>query len=114
MNKNIQEWTGPCIGCQKSKIQRHTQTPFQKFERIKILNPVLIGPLHLLKGFSCCFTLIRRCACWTEGIPLSDIRAEAIAEIFYSQWIARFGIPKKSSRTKTNSSSVHYFTFYLP
>lgn len=41
-------------------------------------------------------TIIDRFFCWAEGPypgPLSSITAEAIAEAFFAQWIARFGVP---------------------
>lgn len=93
--KDIPEWTRSCIGCEKAKIQRHTQT--QKIqipiEGFTFINLNLIAPLLPSKGCTYCLTIIYRFACWTEAIPIRGMTAETIPEAFYGNWIARFGTP---------------------
>ena len=49
INKDIQKWTKSCIHCQKSKIQRHTATPFGNFpipdNRFDNIHIDIVGPL---------------------------------------------------------------------
>lgn len=71
MNKDITVWTKCGIACQKSKIHRHIQSPFQKLEvpdtRFNFINLDLVGPLPPWKGFIYCQTIIDRYTCWTEA-----------------------------------------------
>ena len=66
MNIDIAKWCRSCKGCQTAKISRHNKPVFGKFDRLTY---------------------------WPEAIPLVDIRAETVADAFFSGWIAQFGTP---------------------
>jgi cleavage and polyadenylation specificity factor subunit 1 len=97
MRKDVQLWAKSCVPCQKSKISRHTKSILGEYqkpsERFREVHIDLVGPLPSSNGNTYCLTCIDRYTNWMEAIPLENISADTVAKAFYSNWIARFGIP---------------------
>ena len=97
MNLDTAKWCRSCKGCQTAKISRHNKLVFGKFGeptvRFDHIHIDIVRPLPYADGFRYLLTCVDRFTCWPEAIPLVDIRAETIADAFFSGWIAQFWTP---------------------
>lgn len=99
IKKDCPQWTKQSNKCHCAKFTRHTKSPLQQFElphaRFQQVHIDLIGPLPPSKSNSYCLTCIDRYTSWPEVFPIPDMKSDTVAEVFFSSWIARFGVPEK-------------------
>jgi len=97
MRKDVKRWCEACLSCQSNKITRHIKPPVLHFptgSRFDTVHMDIVGPLPPSRGFSYILTMIDRKSRWPEAFPLRNITAQTVADIFFNNWISRFGVPK--------------------
>ena len=96
MNIDVANWCRSCKGCQTAKISRHNKPVFGKFTEpnmgfdqvyVDIVGPLPYSDFQIFTELRVDFTF------WPEAIPLVDIRAETVADAFFSGRKARSGTP---------------------
>lgn len=97
MKRQIKSWVQSCESCQRSKIQRHTKAPLGTFSqpdaRFDQIHVDIVGPLPPCGNYAYVVTIIDRFTRWPEAIPVSEISAEAVCKVIFTNWISRFGCP---------------------
>ncbi|CAI2737064.1 unnamed protein product [Dicrocoelium dendriticum] len=97
MNRDIKEWAANCLSCQRSKVIRHTRSPFGTFSnpdaRFAHVHLDIVGPLPVSNSNAYILTCIDRFTRWPVAIPIPDTHTETIARNFINHWVATFGVP---------------------
>ena len=94
MNIGIANWCRSCTGCQTAKVSRHNRPVSESSsERFDHVHVDLVRPLLYSDGFKYLLPCVDLYTRWPEAIPILDIRAETVADGFFSGWVARFGTP---------------------
>uniref|UniRef100_A0A5S6Q3Y4 RNA-directed DNA polymerase n=1 Tax=Trichuris muris TaxID=70415 RepID=A0A5S6Q3Y4_TRIMR len=97
IQRDVAQWTRHCLHCQQAKVQRHTRSapkdfplPHSRFEHV---HTDIVGPLPSSDGYRYLITAVDRFTRWPEAWPARDSSARTVAEIFFANWVARFGVP---------------------
>jgi Integrase zinc binding domain/Integrase core domain len=98
MNADIGQWCRDCVSCSRALVMRQPHVPPQPMElpqrRFAHLHVDLVGPLPCsAAGNTYLFTVMDRSTKWMDALLMRDITAASCAEVFFSGWIARYGIP---------------------
>ncbi|CAH8523869.1 unnamed protein product [Dicrocoelium dendriticum] len=86
MNREIKEWAANCLSCQRSKVIRHTRSPFGTFSnpdaRFAHVHLDIVDPLPASNSNANILTCIDRFTRWPVAIPIPDTHTETIARNF--------------------------------
>lgn len=112
VNEDCRTWARACIPCQRSKVSRHVSSPIgnfpspsRRFEHVHI--DIIVMPYS--QGYRYCLTCVDRFSRWPEAIPLQDQAAETVARAFYTNWVARFGVPLRVTTDQGRQFESHLF-----
>lgn len=91
VRKDVARWARDCEPCQRAKVHRHNRSalgnfvePDNRFDHVH----VDIIKLPLTAGLQYCLTAIVRFSRWPIAVPMGDMRAETVANTFFSHWTA--------------------------
>lgn len=94
---DCRRWSKQCLACQQAKVTRHNapingtfRLPSSKFDHVHM---DIVGPLPESQGKKYIVTFINRFTRWPEAIPVPNIEASTVADVFITNWIARYGSP---------------------
>ncbi|KAA3671288.1 uncharacterized protein DEA37_0000083, partial [Paragonimus westermani] len=95
MNRDVRHRARCCPACQRSKVNRHTNTPLETFstpdDRFKHVHLGLVGPLPPSRSCTHLLSYTDRFTRWPEAIPSSDASTVPVAGAFVGHWVARYG-----------------------
>ena len=97
MGTQIHEWVKTCEICQRADkpTKNNPLRPIKVSEPFELIGMDLIGPLpETVQGNKYIIVLTEYLTKWVEAKPLTNKRAETIAE-FLHEVLARFGTPRK-------------------
>lgn len=108
MTKDIRQWHKVCIPCQKNKVTHHTKAPLIKFPECSKFEHIHIDIVESgeSNGYKYLCTITDRMSSWIEAIPLKNIQASTVANALYSGWVARYGVPYRTSDRGTQFVST--------
>ena len=96
MRTDCSKWARECLGCQRSKVIRHTVPPIGEFEvpnkRFDHVNIDLVT-LPPSNGFRYLLTIVDRFTRWPVAVPLVDATTQSVLDGFSYGWVQSFGIP---------------------
>ena len=132
ISRDSKMWARACLPCQRSKVQRHTDSGIGLFKkpsrRFAHIHVDIVGPLPPSEGCRYLLTIIDRSTRWPEAVPLREATSAACVNALLFHWVSRFGLPSDitSDRGSTFTSqlwtsvarilgaSVHHTTSYHP
>ncbi|GFY43777.1 transposon Ty3-G Gag-Pol polyprotein [Trichonephila inaurata madagascariensis] len=97
LRRDVTSWSRGCIQCQKCKVSRHIHSQIGTYPLVSKpfdeLNLHIIGSLPTALGYRYCVTKVDRFTRRPKALPVTDIRAETVANAVNRGWISKFGSP---------------------
>ena len=96
MRKEVSLYVRDCVGCQSSKITRHTRPPFKSYghhDKFAAIHIDFVGPLPPISNKRYLVTIYDRGSGWFESYPCTHATADSACNALLL-WVARFGVPE--------------------
>ena len=96
MRQEVSSYVRGCIGCQSSKVTRHTRPPFKSFgnhAKFSTVHIDFVGPLPSIGNKRFLVTLFDRGSRWFDAHPCAHATAESAVNALL-KWVSHFGVPE--------------------
>ena len=97
IRKDMANFCKFCETCQLKKkhaVKSRSLVKFPVTSRFRTVHMDLVGPLKRTKrSREYILTMMDRFSRWLVAVPLTNIRAETVAQTFYERWVCDYGIP---------------------
>lgn len=114
MRRDILKFAKECVPCQRAKMSRHNEliprnikVPDSRFEHIHI------DIIHMpeVNGFRYCLTVIDRFSRFPIAVPMKNVLAATVADIFFREWFCLFGTPRFISSDRGSQFESDIFDY---
>ncbi|KAG5310246.1 POL4 protein, partial [Pseudoatta argentina] len=88
----LKQSTSTSLKLKKFILSESPRLPKYQYQILEHVHFDIVGPLSPSKDFRYLLTMIDRFTRWSEAIPLQDCTTDTVAKMFFTHWIAKFGI----------------------
>lgn len=96
-NRNARALRHACLKCRRSKVNRHTASPFSLFAAPNLgvihIYINIVSQYPLSNNYTYLVTCSNRFTRWVEPIHIPYIHVETDTQVFLNSWVSTFFVP---------------------